>query len=132
MRHPLSPTSAGRAFPTSTAGQTVLIFDDGTAAQGNPAPAPSYSHVVVAFMLDQPVTFVVKWAPNRDAADGELAIINGSDSPPAGVLVAANTYYTPEVTLEPGRNQISVVMGTPAPTANFIAAEANTYDGALI
>ena len=127
MRHPLSPNALGHAFPTTTAAGSVNVFDDGQAANGSPAPAPSYSHVTVSFKLDQDVTFIVKWAPERDAADGALLIVNGAAE--AGEAAAANVFFSRDVILRPGRNQISVLMGTPAPTANFIAAEANTYDG---
>jgi hypothetical protein len=127
MRKPLSPNSLGHAFPTTTAGGSVVVFDDTQSGNGSPAPAPSYSHVTVSFKLDQAVTFIVKWAPERDAADSALLIINGSTE--TGEVAAANVFFSRDVVLRPGRNKIYVLMGTPAPTANFIAAEANTFDG---
>jgi hypothetical protein len=130
MRKPLSPNSLGRAFPTTTAGGTVVLFDDTQVANGSPAPGPSYSHITVALKLDQPVTFLIKWAPQRDAADSALLIVNGAAE--AGEVAAANVFFTRDVILRPGRNHISVLMGTPAPTANFVAVEANTFDGLVV
>jgi hypothetical protein len=127
MRKPLSPNALGHAFPTTTAGGSVVVFDDTQASNGSPAPPPSYSHITVSFKLDQPVTFLVKWAPERDAGDSALLVINGT--PEIGEDAEANVFFCRDVILRPGRNQISVVMGTPAPTANFIAVEANTFDG---
>nr|WP_294563575.1 hypothetical protein [uncultured Rhodopila sp.] len=129
MRHPILYPVTNAAFPAPGASATVVLFDDSTAKVGRPAPSPSNSHVRVAFLLDQPVTFVVKWAPNTDAPDGALQIINGPTQ--TGVVVAANTFGGGDVILQPGRNQISVVAGATPPTANFIAVESNSFDGLI-
>lgn len=126
MRHPHSPDKKGGAFPTSTAGQTVVLYDSKTTGQGRPAAAPSDVCIITAFQLDQAVTYIHKWAPERDAADSALVIINGAAQ--AGEVAAANTFFRRKAVLNPGRDQISVLMGTPAPTANFIAVDKQTSD----
>jgi|WetSurMetagenome_2_1015567.scaffolds.fasta_scaffold181826_2 hypothetical protein len=128
MRKPLSPNALGHAFPTTTAGGSVILFDDGQAGNGSPAPAPSYSHVVMACLLDEDVTLLIQWAPDRNAADAALVTINGSGS---GETIAGDAFYSKRIPLWPGRNKISVLMGTTAPTSSLIAAEVNTFDGAL-
>lgn len=127
MRHPRSPNKLGGAYPTSTAGQSVIVYDDTITGHGRPGPAPSDVSVTVAFQLDQEVTFIVKWAPERDAGDASLVIVNGATQ--TGEAASANAFFRRNVVLSPGRNQISVLMGTPAPTANYIGVESNTFDG---
>lgn len=126
MRKPLSPDKLGDAFPTTTAGGTVLLYDSKTTGQGRPAPAPSDVSVTVAFQLDQPVTYIHQWAPQRDAADSALVIVNGDSQ--TGEVAAANEFFRRKELLSPGRDVIYVLMGTPAPTANYIAVERNTSD----
>lgn len=129
MRHPITYPGTGGAFPTPGTGATVVLFDDSCAKRGRPAPAPGQSHVRVAFLLDQDVTFVVKWAPNADAGDSALSIINGGTM--TGESAAKGVFFRRTVPLNPGRNQISVVAGATPPTANFIAVETNSFGGVL-
>lgn len=127
-RHPLSSTPLGDAFPTLAAGETVTIYDDKVSTQ-RPGPAPADVSVNVSLQLDQAVTFIVKWAPQRDAEDTDLVIVNGTTQ--TGEVAAANTFFRRNVILSPGRNKIEVLMGTPAPTANYISAERNTFAGLI-
>lgn len=116
------------AKATGTAGVDVLIWQDtnGTAPPRN-VPSCSYSSIKVSFRLDQAVTFIHKWGPTPDTADGDLVIINGPAQ--AGEAAALSTFFERTTVLSPGRNRFSVLMGTPAPTASKIAYELNDYDG---
>jgi hypothetical protein len=126
MRHPKSPDKLGGAFPTAGNNEVVILYDDGMSSVGRPAPSPSDSQVRVAMMLDRVVTFIIKWAPQREALDAALGIINGATQ--TGEATVASTFFARNVILQPGRNQISVVMGATAPTANYIAVETNTSE----
>jgi len=123
MRRP-QPTKA-----TSTAGQTVIIYDSKKQFAASMPTLESFTHVRMSMLLDQATTFVVKWAPERDADDSALAIINGASQ--TGDTAAAGAFFARTVELYPGRIQISVVMGGTAPTANKIAWELNTFPGLI-
>ena len=134
MRHPVFPKdSTFGPFPSPGTSATVIVWDDTRAAIGRPSAPPSDSHVRVAFLFYQIVTFIVKWAPAQDAPDSALKIVNGPvvGSVHTGIASVANTYFSADVLLQPGRNQISVV-STTAPSANGgIAVERIGFDGLI-
>lgn len=123
MRRP-QPTKA-----TTTAGASVVIYDSKKQFAVSMPTLESYTHVRTSMQLDQATTFLVKWAPERDADDSALVTINGAAQ--TGETAAANSFFARTVELYPGRIQISVTMGTPAPTANKIAWEFNTFPGLI-
>lgn len=112
------------AVATSTAGQEVVIWQNtnGTTPPRN-VPSGSYRSIIVRCWVDQPITLLHKWGPTPDTADGTLKTINGPAQ--AGETVAASSFFEREIRLGPGRDRISALMGTPAPTATFIAYELN-------
>ena len=133
MRHPIYPKdSTFASFPSPGLNGTKIVWDDTRAAQGRPFAPPSDSHVRVAFLFDQVVTFIVKWAPDQDAPDSALKVVNGPvvGSVHTGVATVANTFFSGDVILQPGRNQISIV-ATTAPTATGIAVERVGFDGLI-
>lgn len=116
-------------YATAGANETVVVYDDYQQFASSVAGLSSRSSVIVRFLLDQAVTFVIKWAPDRDAGDSALGICNGASQ--TGETVAAGTFFEREVRLGPGRNQVSVVMGATPPTSNRIATEINTFAGVV-
>ena len=115
-----------RYVATPGAGATVTLFDDGIAGLAVPQSAPSFVWLTVAMDLDKDVTIKHLWAPRREAGDADLTVQNNDGS---GDLVGAR--YVHNFRLRPGRNKFTVTAGTPAPTANYIALEGNTFDGSL-
>lgn len=133
MRHPIFPKdSTFGPFPSPGLNGTVVVWDDSRATQGRPGKASDIKHIVVAFLFDQAVTVIAKWAPSMDAPDSALKVINGavSGGVHVGVPTTANTFYSGDFILQPGRNQISIV-ATTAPTATYIAVEKITFDGTI-
>ena len=93
MRHPVYPKdSTFGPFPSPGLNATQIVWDDTRAAIGRPSAPPSDSHVRVAFLFDQIVTFIVKWAPAQDAPDSALKVVNGPvvGSVHAGVATVVN------------------------------------------
>lgn len=122
-RHPRAPVL------TTTAGATVNLYQDsdGTTAPSDPNLAPSYVWCVISGKLDQEVTLVHRWGATLTTADESLVIINGPTQ--AGETLAADTWFERAIRLMPGRNKIDLVLGTPAPTAAYVAVELNSYPG---
>jgi hypothetical protein len=110
---------------------TAPVHDDNDAT-GMPHAAfvgPKACWVTVSLKLDAAVTLIHKWAPDPNATDSALLIINGTTE--AGEVAAANAFFQRSLRLQPGRNKIYVLNNGAAPTANKIAAEYNDYPGII-
>lgn len=113
---------------TPTAGQEVVLWQDSdgtTLTGGRPELYGKWTELDVACWVDQPVTLVHKWGPTLTTTDANLKIINGATF--TGETIAASTFFSRTLQHHPGRNRISIVAGTPAPTATKIAC--CNYDG---
>lgn len=119
------------SIATTTAGLSVAVHDDvlSTGMVAAKFVGPGNIAVVLAFLLDRAVTVLHQWAPRPEAPDADLHTINGPDQ--AGDVSVASTFFSEVYPLYPGRNVITVVMGTPAPTAGYIAAEYNMFPGII-
>lgn len=113
-----------KTFTTPTAGNSVVLHDD--KEMRKTASHQNAIWVTVVANLDQNCTIYHKWAPDIEAADGDLVVMNGTGSGDTAGLRFVEKYRR-----LPGRNVIVLTAGTPAPTATKIAVEYNTFDGAL-
>ena len=119
-------------FATAGSGATVILHDD-VDASGMPKAqfgGPGMCWITVALKLDQDVTLVHKWAPLANSPNSALVTINGITQT-GEVAATASGFFQRSLRFQPGRNQISVVMGGTAPTANFIGVEYNDYPGII-
>ena len=110
-----SPAGTGTTY-------RVTLYDDRQLSL--PAGLPSTAWIIVAANLDQTCTVYHEWAPDRDAADAALVIMNGN-----GTGDSASTRFVQKYRRLPGRNRISIVATGSAPTATKVAVEEDTFDG---
>ena len=116
------------AKDTPTAAAEVVLFQDSDGVSltgGRPELYGSWTELDVALLVDQNVTLIHKWGPTLTTADADMEIINGATY--TGETVTKDIFFERTLQHHPGRNRISIVAGTPAPTATKIAC--CRYDG---
>lgn len=113
-----SPAGTGTTY-------RVVLYEDQKI--GLPAPIPSTAWIIVAANLDQTCTVYHEWAPDRDADDSALVIMNAN-----GVGDSAGLRFSEKYRRLPGRNRVSIVAPGTAPTATKLAVEEETFDGAIV
>ena len=113
-RHPQTPVDSPAA---GNAEVTIYQDSDGTSAATHSSPGGGYTAVSFGLYLSQAVTVYHKWGPDAMTTDANLQVLNGSGS---GETVNANTFFSKEFKLHPGRNKITVKAGATPPTATVI------------